>query len=89
MAARRKYARIEWERRFLLDRFPGETVVTQVRRISDRYFEGTALRWRQQSDGNGRMVFKRTQKMGDKVDGARQGLIASMYLTKDEFDVLT
>jgi CYTH domain-containing protein len=88
MAADHKYARIEWERRFLLDHFPGEAVVTRVRRITDRYIEGTTLRLRQQNDGDGQMVFKLTQKLADKSGGARQGLITSMYLTEHEFAVL-
>jgi len=83
-----KYARIEWERRFLVDRFPRDVVVTQVRRISDRYIEGTTLRLRQQSGNDGQTVFKLTQKLGGKADGARQGLITSMYLTNVEFSVL-
>jgi CYTH domain-containing protein len=88
MPAEQKYARIEWERRFLLDHFPRDAVVTRVRRISDRYIEGTTLRLRQQSDSHGPTVFKLTQKLGDKADGARQGLITSMYLTNVEFSVL-
>jgi len=88
MHAEHKYARIEWERRFLLDRFPGEAVVTRVRRIRDRYIEGTTLRLREQSDTDGRTFFKLTQKLPDKAAGARQGLITTMYLTKDEFGVL-
>ena len=89
MPCGQKYARIEWERRFLLDRFPRDTVCTRVRHISDRYIEGTTLRLRRQSDSDGQTVFKLTQKLGDKADGARQGLITSMYLTNVEFDVLT
>ncbi|MFN2550261.1 MAG: hypothetical protein ABR567_22790 [Myxococcales bacterium] len=85
---RHKYARIEWERRFLLDHFPGEVVVTRVRRISDRYIEGTRLRLRQQTDGDDQVVFKLTQKLADDAAGARQGLITSMVLTREEFDVL-
>jgi CYTH domain-containing protein len=88
MPTEQKYARIEWERRFLLDRFPREAVVTRVRRISDRYIEGTRLRLRQQSDSDGQTVFKLTQKLGDKANGAHQGFIASMYLTNVEFAVL-
>jgi CYTH domain-containing protein len=83
-----KYARIEWERRFLLDRFPGQAVVTRVRRIEDRYIEGTTLRLRQQRDEDGQMAFKLTQKLADKTAGARQGLITSMYLTATDFGVL-
>jgi hypothetical protein len=37
---RRKYARIERERRFLLDRFPSADVV-RIRHITDRYIDGT------------------------------------------------
>jgi hypothetical protein len=33
MDAQRKYARTEWERRFLLERFPA---ATRIRRILDR-----------------------------------------------------
>lgn len=88
MPAEHKYARIEWERRFLLDSFPGRAMVTRVRRIEDRYIEGTTLRLRQQSDDAGQIVFKLTQKLVDKAAGARQGLITSMYLTATEFGVL-
>ncbi len=54
------------ERRFLRDRFPREAIITRVRRISDRYIEGTMLRLRQQNDSDGPTVFKLTQKLGDK-----------------------
>ena len=88
MPIEHKYARIEWERRFLLERFPGQAVVRRVRRIEDRYIEGTTLRLRQQSDDDGQIIFKLTQKVADKVTGARQGLITTMYLTASEFGVL-
>jgi CYTH domain-containing protein len=88
MPAERKYARIEWERRFLLDCFPRDVVVTRTRHISDRYIEGTSLRLRQQTASDGEVVFKLTQKVGDPA-GARQGFITSMYLTRTEFSVLT
>lgn len=80
-----KYARIEWERRFLLDHFPTEGSVTWVRRITDRYIEGTTLRLRQQSDGEGQVVFKLTQKLRGGMARAQQGLVTTMYLTKEEF----
>ena len=47
-----KYARIERERRFLIDRFPGDDVV-QLRQITDRYIDGTHLRLREQIDDGG------------------------------------
>jgi CYTH domain-containing protein len=82
------YAKIERERRFLLDHFPNEANVTRVRRIRDRYIEGTTLRLRQQSEGEDHTVFKLTQKLPERAIGAQQGLITSIYLTKDEFGVL-
>jgi CYTH domain-containing protein len=68
--------------------FPGQANVTRVRRIEDRYLEGTTLRLRQQTDEHGQIVFKLTQKLADKVAGARQGLITSMYLTAADVAVL-
>ena len=83
-----RYARIEWERRFLLHSFPRGEKVTRIRRISDRYIEGTTLRLRQQSDGDRQAVFKLTQKLPGGTERGQQGLITSMYLTPEEFNVL-
>jgi len=83
-----KYARVEWERRFLLERFPSEAKVTRVRRIVDLYIDGTNLRLRQQTDAAGGAVFKLTQKLPADAAGARQGLITSIYLNRDEFQLL-
>jgi CYTH domain-containing protein len=83
-----KYSRIEWERRFLLSSFPSGEKVTRIRRINDRYIEGTRLRLRRQSDGDGESVFKLTQKLPGGTERGQQGLITSMYLTREEFDVL-
>jgi CYTH domain-containing protein len=83
-----KYARVEWERRFLLKSFPTEENVTRVRRISDRYIEGTTLRLRQQNDDEGKAVFKLTQKLPRGTSRGQQGLITTMYLTNAEFNVL-
>ena len=89
MASEYKYARVEWERRFLLARFPAEAKVTQVRRIVDRYIDGTTLRLRQMREDDGRQVFKLTQKLAAQMRGARQGLITNIYLASEEFDVLS
>jgi CYTH domain-containing protein len=82
-----RYARIERERRFLLDRFPAADVV-RIRHIKDRYIDGAALRLRQQSDDTGAPLFKLTQKVPARAGGAQQGLITSMYLTENEFRLL-
>ena len=83
-----KYARVEFERRFLLDRFPADVNVTSVRRIVDRYIEGTRLRLRQMTDGDGK-IFKLTQKIPEPTVTARRGLITTIYLSQEEFDVLS
>ncbi len=82
-----KYARQEWERRFLLERFPPNAHVTRRRHIIDRYIEGTNLRLRRQTD-DGESVFKLTQKLRGDQPGALQGLITSMDLTETEFRLL-
>lgn len=84
-----KYARVEWERRFLLEHFPLDATVTQTRRIIDRYVEGTSLRLRRQTDTERNAVFKLSQKLRSGASGARQGLITTMYLTEDEFALLS
>ncbi|MGA9473869.1 MAG: hypothetical protein WBV36_15490 [Terriglobales bacterium] len=88
MPNRHKYARVEWERRFLLDRLPPQANVTRVRRIADRYIDGTNLRLRQQRDDGNEAAFKLTQKLPTDATGARQGLITTMYLTEAEFQLL-
>ncbi len=80
-----KYARVEWERRFLLEHFPCNARVIQIRQITDRYLDGTSLRLREQIDSTGKTVFKLTQKIPAGACGARQGLITTIYLAEDEF----
>ena len=88
MAPEHKYARIERERRFLLDQFPGKANAVRIRRITDRYIDGTTLRLRKQSDDIGPAIFKLTQKVPVQSSGAQQGFITTMYLTEKEFLVL-
>lgn len=82
-----KYARIERERRFLVDRFPSAGAV-RIRHIADRYIDGTQLRLREQSDNGGPAVFKLTQKVPARANGAQQGLITNIYLSEAEFRLL-
>ena len=82
-----KYAQIERERRFLLARFPSADVV-RVRHITDRYIDGTRLRLREQTDDGGPAIFKLTQKVPARENGAQQGLITNIYLIQDEFRLL-
>ena len=83
-----KYGRIEWERRFILARFPTDATVVRNRRITDNYIEGTTLRLRKQNYSDGLITFKLTQKLPVRGHGAQQGFITSMYLTQDEFHLL-
>lgn len=53
MEFREKYAKIEWERRFLLARFPVPENVTRVRKIIDRYIIGTTVRLREEIERGG------------------------------------
>lgn len=87
METSQKYARIERERRFILDRFPAETNAIGVRRITDRYIERTRLRLRHQVDDRGPTTFKLTQKIPSQAAGAQQGFLTTMYLTAEEFQV--
>lgn len=88
MAPEHKYARVERERRFLLDQFPSNANAVRIRRITDRYIDGTALRLRKQSDEGGPTIFKLTQKIPVRASGAQQGFITNMYLNEHEFFVL-
>ena len=83
-----KYARIERERRFLLEQFPKNANAVGIRRLFDRYIDGTTLRLRKQSKDDGPTVFKLTQKIPARADGAQHGFITSMYLTEDEYSLL-
>ena len=83
-----KYARVERERRFLLEQFPKNADVVGIRRLNDRYIDGTTLRLRKQSKDGGPTVFKLTQKIPARADGAQRGFITSMYLSESEFSLL-
>src|SRR5437764_8936109 len=87
MKPRHKYARVERERRFLVNRFPS-TEVVRIRHITDRYIDGALLRLREQTDDGGPAIFKLTQKIPARANGAQQGLITSIYLTEGEFRLL-
>jgi hypothetical protein len=73
-----KYARPEFERRFLLSAVPTGRVLRR-RHIVDRYFIGTGLRLRAVSSDTGDHTYNLTQKIPEAVDGAR-GRITAMYL---------
>jgi CYTH domain-containing protein len=89
MLSEHKYARLERERRFLLDCLPNGLVPTRTRRITDYYIDGTTLRLREQCEDGGPSRFKLTQKIPARGSGAQQGFITSIYLAEEDFRVLT
>jgi CYTH domain-containing protein len=78
-----KYARVEIERRFLLDGVPEAAEVLAVNEIGDRYLDGTRLRLRRMARVDGPTQLKLTQKLPDP-DGARQGALTTIYLSEAE-----
>ncbi len=82
-----KYAHIERERRFLIDRASRPDLAgLPFVRIEDRYIEGTRLRLRRMRDSTtGLVVLKLTKKYEAADMLARQ--IVTAYLTEAEFDV--
>jgi CYTH domain-containing protein len=78
-----KYARIEIERRFLLEGVPEAAEVLAVHEIGDRYLDGTRLRLRRMARVGGPTQLKLTQKLPDP-DGARQGALTTIYLSEAE-----
>lgn len=83
-----KYGRIEPERRFLIDHVPRGQPIARVRRITDRYMDGTDLRLREQKEEDGASVFKLTQKTCAPAGGAQQGFITTMYLNQETYERL-
>jgi hypothetical protein len=83
-----KYARPEWERRFLLAGIPPGEVV-QTADVTDHYLLGTRLRLRRTIEvgpHGTRTVYKFTQKV-PALDGG-PGLITTVYLNAAEYDRL-
>jgi CYTH domain-containing protein len=83
-----RHARIERERRFLLERLPPAATPVSKRQITDRYLIGASLRLRKQTEDNRTPVFKLTQKIAEPGDGAQQGWITTIYLSEAEFALL-
>jgi CYTH domain-containing protein len=83
-----KYAKVERERRWLLDGLPPFPDDARQVRIVDRYLRGTRLRLREVTDTNGTVV----RKLGHKVrlgDGAREVACTSLYLDDAEWAALS
>ncbi len=84
-----KYARYEFERRFLVDHVPAEVDRGAGWRILDRYLEGTRLRLRRMEPaGGGPPVLKLGQKETPDPSDPRTAVITTIYLSAAEHAML-
>jgi CYTH domain-containing protein len=79
-----KYARVEYERRFLLAGVPAGAVLRTVD-IDDRYLDGTWLRLRRQAERGRPVICKLTQKLPRPGE---YGEITTLYISADEHAAL-
>lgn len=78
---RGRYAHPERERRFLVE---GDVPAGQAARlVEDRYLDGTRLRLRHVS-GEGRSVYKLTQKVRPDESDPSEVLVTNLYLSQEE-----
>lgn len=82
-----KYARVERERRFLVDAVPA-IEPTAERRITDLYLDGTRMRLRLSIATDGTTIRKLTQKVPAPAGAPAgvQGWITNTYLSEAEYD---
>lgn len=83
-----KYAKVERERRWLLDGLPTFPDDARQVRIVDRYLRGTRLRLREVVETDGTVVRKLGHKVRLGVD-AREVACTSMYLDEAEWAALS
>ena len=83
-----KYARLELERRFLVETPP--VGLTNGWLITDRYLSGTRLRLRRmdKSDGS-KTIYKLGQKFRGPDQGPTQATMTTMYLNVEEYERLS
>lgn len=83
-----KYACLEIERRYLLDRIPVGLVQNNGWLITDHYFPGTRLRLRRmRSISVDETIYKLTQKYRAEDQNATQTTITNLYLSEAEFNL--
>ena len=85
-----KYARIERERRYLLDDLPeGLTRASPHVQITDNYITGTRLRLRKvREPQTNKWTVKFTQKFAPNAADLSRTIITNLYLTATESEVL-
>ncbi|HMI98523.1 MAG TPA: hypothetical protein VK488_01685 [Gaiellaceae bacterium] len=83
-----KYARFEFERRFLVEHLPERLVPDSGWRITDRYTIDTRLRLRRmQPLAGGESVFKLGQKESPAAPDFSRMTITNIYLSAAEYEV--
>src|SRR5438128_1965149 len=83
-----KYARFEYERRFLATELPPGIDENEGWRITDRYIESTRLRLRRQEPlAGGPTVYKLGQKESPSPPDFSRTTITTIYLSQEEYDV--
>src|SRR6267143_4518243 len=89
--AESKYARVERERRFLLEDLPeGLTRASPHVQITDNYITGTRLRLRKVRDPQtNKWTVKFTQKFAPHPEDFSRTLITNTYLNASEYEVLS
>lgn len=85
-----KYARVERERRYLLDGLPeGLTRASPHVQITDNYITGTRLRLRKvREPQTNKWTVKFTQKFAPNAEDLSRTIITNIYLTAAESEVL-
>jgi CYTH domain-containing protein len=84
-----KYARFEFERRFLANRVPSGLRTDTGWRIYDRYIKNTHLRLRRQEPlGGGETIYKLGQKNAPSPPDFARTTMTTLYLSRGEYDVL-
>jgi CYTH domain-containing protein len=84
-----KYARIELERRFLVERVPEDIAHEDGWIIIDRYIANTRLRLRRMEPlGGGKTIFKLGQKEAPYPPDFSRTTITNIYLSRDEYSIL-
>jgi len=91
MASQRigKYACLETERRYLLNKIPADLLQANGWLITDRYFPTTRLRLRRmKSISTDETIYKLTQKYRSEIQNATETTITNLYLTEAEYTFL-
>lgn len=84
-----KYACLEIERRYLINKIPADLVQNNGWLITDNYFPATRLRLRRIKSLLGdESVYKLTQKFRSEDQGATETTITNFYLTAAEYNFL-